>query len=350
MNLSYSFNADKTEQLKERFREIFQRKPPPQTDDYLRVVDRANEILEHENEEIRPYDASGMPGGIVYLKRTIPTIIVPDIHARIDFFLSIMLNRDLQGSSTLEKLAQDLAQVVCVGDGFHAERRAAARWDQAFEEFRGGYKKHKHMDEEMRESLGVMEMVMEVKSAFPDNFHFLKGNHENIANEQGEGNYPFRKYAYEGHMVLEYVEKFYGEDFLDSYYTFEKNLPLLAVGKNFLVSHCEPMTFFDREMVIEYRSHPEVVEGLTWTDNGAAEKGSVIRMVEHYIDPEYRERSSYFGGHRPVRELYNQRAGGMYVQIHNPDKFIIAFIQEDKDIDLSEDIIEIEKSREITNV
>ena len=52
----------------------------------------------------------------------------------------------------------------------------------------------------------------------------------------------------------------------------------------------------------------------------------------------------YFGGHRPVRGLYNLRAGGRYVQIHNPGKFIIALIDVDRDINLDEDVIEIEKN------
>jgi hypothetical protein len=303
-----------------------------------------NFVLINEDEELRPYDSSGLPGGIVELHRDIPTIIVPDLHARMDFFLSTMHFEFPEGDSVIALLSRGEVQVVCVGDGFHAEGRAAQRWQLAYNEFKGNYKKRKNMDGEMRESLGVMEMVMEVKTAFPQFFHFLKGNHENIANEQGGGNHPFRKYAYEGPMVTHYIRQFYGDEFFESYYEFEKNLPLFAIGRNFIISHAEPAIFFEREAIVEYRERPEVVEGLTWTANDEAENGSVGRMLEHYLDTDEHVDAYYFGGHRPVRGTYHLRADGKYVQIHNPEEFIIALIQPEGEIDLERDILVIEKN------
>ncbi|HEQ72649.1 MAG TPA: hypothetical protein ENN69_09185, partial [Spirochaetia bacterium] len=248
-------------------------------------------------------------------------------HARTDFFLSVMRYPFTGSVTALELLEQGLLQIVCLGDGFHAEGRRAARWKHAFEEFRDGYRKHKYMDDEMRESLGVMEMVLELKKAFPLRFHFLKGNHENISNEHGGGNYPFRKYAYEGAMVLEYVKQFYGEEFLAAYYQIEKHFPLLAVGGNFIISHAEPKKFFKANRVLNYRSNADVVYGLTWTDNDEAAAGSVRKMIEHYLPPETWESARYFGGHRPVAGLLNARADGQYLQIHNPQGFQVAYCQ-----------------------
>lgn len=377
----------KIDDLRNRLIEIYNRKKPPEPEDFLLVVKEVNTVLESENNSIRPYNSSGLPGGLVYLNKTIPTIIVPDIHARMDFFLNIVLFED-NGVSNLEKLELDMLQILCVGDGVHAERRAAKRWADAFDEYKGDYSKHNNMDDEMRESFGLMEMVMLLKITFPDNFHFLKGNHENISNEEGNGNYPFRKFSYEGAMVAHYVKKFYDEDFFDQYYLFEKNIPLFAIGNNFLVSHAEPLTFFSRESIIEYRDHPEVTEGFTWTANEAAEEGSVEKMIDYYInnhiesdhepvneiDLEYSNNDQeqnddsdndnsdniesnnididnekegiknifYFGGHRPVSKLYDTRANGKYIQLHNPEKFIIALIKNDKEINLDEDIIELD--------
>lgn len=76
-------------------------------------------------------------------------------------------------------------------------------------------------------------------------------------------------------MVTLYIKKFYGKEFLSQYYAFEKKLPVLAAGKNFLVSHAEPESFYPEYMVINYHSYPEVIYGLTWTANEAAEEGSV---------------------------------------------------------------------------
>ncbi len=338
------FQEDEVHLLKDKLIEIYKRKTSPERDSFLRLLENVNHTLENEEENSRPRDQQALPGGIVNLKPHVPTIIVPDIHARMGFFLNLILLGDNTGFSNLQKIARDMLQVVCVGDGFHAERRAAERWASAYEEYMNKYKKHKYMDNEMRESLGVMEMVMEVKSAYPLNFHFLKCNHENISNEYGVGNFPFRKFTYEGAMVLDYVDKFYGQDFLNAYYVFEKNLPVFATGKNFLISHSEPNTFYNRDDITAYRLRPDVVEGLTWTDNDTALKGSVVRMLDYYIDKEKNPRSFYFGGHRAVTGLYNLRADGKYVQIHNPNKFIIALIKPDKDIDLEEDIVEIENN------
>lgn len=41
-------------------------------------------------------------------------------------------------------------------------------------------------------------MIMVLKTGFPAHFHFLKGNHENIKNDLGGGNSPFRKLVSEG--------------------------------------------------------------------------------------------------------------------------------------------------------
>jgi hypothetical protein len=344
MSTQELFQEDGVNILRNKLIEIYKRKTSLDCESFLKLLKKINYNLENEEDSLRPRDQQALPGGIVNLKPNIPTIIVPDIHARMDFFLNLILLEDITGFSNLQKMARDMLQVVCVGDGFHAERRAAERWASAFDEYMNKYKKHKYMDEEMRESLGVMEMVMEVKSDYPLNFHFLKGNHENISNEHGGGNFPFRKFTYEGAMVLEYVEKFYGQDFLNAYYVFEKNLPVFAIGKNFLISHSEPKTFYDRDAITEYRNRSDVVEGLTWTDNDAALKGSVVRMLDYYVDKEIIPHSLYFGGHRGVMGLYNLRADGKYVQIHNPNKFIIALIKPDKDIDVEKDIVEIDNN------
>ena len=331
--------------VKSRLIEIYKREHPPESGNYIKILEKINSILNTEDELIRPHDSNNVPGGIIYLKKNIPTIIVPDIHARMDFIMSILLSKE-SGEDALKSIAMDKLQLICVGDGVHAERRAVKRWTCAYKEFERDFEVRKCMDEEMKESLGTMEMIMEVKSAYPSNFHFLKGNHENITNEEGGGNYPFIKFSFEGPMTAHYIQKFYGKEFLEQYYRFEKNLPVFAVGKNFLVSHAEPYEFYERNKILDYRNNPDVIEGLTWTADDAASDGSVRQMIDYYIEDENdKEKSYYFGGHRPINGKYNQRAEGRYIQIHNPNKFIIALIGPDS-IDLDKDIVEIENKTE----
>lgn len=318
---------------------IYKRGKIPHKTGYLQTLKTAINVLTAEKKEIRPKSSTGAPGGIVNLKKNIPTIIVPDLHGRVDFFLSLLMHPLENETSVIDLLDSGKIQIVCVGDAFHAEKRAAQRWKLAFLEYQSSFRKHARMDEEMRENLGLMEMIMLVKIHYPEYFHFLKGNHENIKNENANGNRPFGKFAYEGEMVKIYMNKFYGREFIDTYDELEKSFPLLTIGRNFLISHAEPGKFYRDDKIIDYMLHPEVVYDFTWTPDNGAEEGSVSRMLDHYLGQG--KNFYYFGGHRPVKGLYNLRADNKYVQIHNPGKFIIAYLKTGEIIDPERDIFEI---------
>ncbi|HUI73175.1 MAG TPA: hypothetical protein VL354_21825 [Spirochaetia bacterium] len=322
---------------------IFHREGPPDAISYGESIAGALEALQNESPRSRPPDDEGRPGGLVFLDRGLATIVVPDLHARMDFFLAVLGYEARKGCTVIELLDAGGLQVVCLGDGVHAEGRAAQRWKAAQDEFLDEFQDHRNMDEEMRESLGVMEMVMEIKRRYPEHFHFLKGNHENITNESGGGNLPFRKFALEGAMVLEYMRQFYGSLLLSQYARMEKELPLLAVGPGFLLSHAEPATFYPPSRVIRYRSDPEVVLGLTWTDNDEAMPGSVESMLRYYLGEAAASKGFYLGGHRPALGSYKLRAGGKYVQIHDPEQFVIANLPCERPIELERDIVYIDE-------
>ncbi len=321
----------------ERFANLKTTPPREQLEDLLSSV---TFLLNQENPLVRPLDREGLSGGLILLRDDIPTLIIPDIHGRRDFMMDF-LNWNYGPGPVLEGLYKEEIQVVCVGDGFHTEKRGALRWQEAFQEYAQGFKKHKNMDREMADSMGVMAMVMLLKRAFPDNFHFLKGNHENIKNENNESDRSFGKYAYEGAMVREWVELFLGEDFLDSWSAFEQSLPIFVVGRHFLISHAEPLCFHGREEIINYRDDRTIVFDFSWTGNDQSEPGSVAAMLRSFL-PEV-ENPYYFGGHRPVPNLYQTRAEGKYVQIHNPEKEIVALIHPEELIDLDIVIKEIKR-------
>ncbi len=313
----------------------------PDKRNFMDQLQAVNRVLENEDPEIRPLDRNRETGGLIYLKKNIPTIIVPDLHGRGDFLLSILFSKHKGEKNILEHLQDDRMQLVCIGDGMHAESRELERWKLAFEEYKADYLNNKHMSREMRESLFVMQTVILLKTSFPGNFHYLKGNHDNILNENGNGNYPFAKFTYEGEMVTHFMKKFYGTDFLHDYSRFEKNLPLLCIGENFLISHARPSAFFSENEIREYRSNPGVVYGLTWTDNGASRPGSVKRMIDTFIKNHTRRNRYHFGGHRPAQGLFRLFEDENYVQFHNPDKFVIVFIKPGTEICLDRDVIEL---------
>jgi hypothetical protein len=332
------------------------RRTPPEPEQYLSVVRAATAALLAEPPELRLPDDAGKPGGLVRLHRDAPTIIVPDLHARRGFlmalldstpppgFMSPASGDDTSGlastpasaETVFALLAAGRVQILCLGDGFHAESRAIARWRRAAREFTLGFQAHKAMDQEMAEGLGLMEMVMLAKAAFPGYFHFLKGNHENVLNETGNGNYGFYKFVQEGAMVRSYLDHFYGTAFVETYASFEKSLPLFAAGRRFLASHAEPVRAFTEQELVNAALLPDVIEGLTWTGNDEARPGSVATMLESFL-PEVRE-PRYITGHRPIPGVFYERSGGLHLQIHNPDRQVVAWIRADRDIQPGKDI------------
>ena len=332
--------------LCETIEDIRSRQTLPDLERYESLLETGIFFLEQESPGIRPSDSTGRSGGLVHLKKGIPTVIIPDLHGRKNFFARA-LNANLlpQGSvllqrSVLDCLKENSIQVLCLGDGFHTEYKTRQRWLEAFEEYRGGFKKHDAMDDEMKDSLSLMEMVLACKTTYPENFHFLKGNHENILNEEGNGNHAFMKAAYEGEMVRSWTEKFYGDAFLNRFAHFEKCLPLFATGDRFLASHAEPAMAYDAESIIDARANPEITLGLTWTANGAAEEGSVESILEAFLPGD--SEAVYLGGHRPVEGRFAYRANKRFIQIHNPEKEILALAIPGKAFDPETDILELE--------
>ncbi len=326
-------------EILETIRAIASRDALPDKGAYTRLLERTITALEHEKADARPPDSTGLSGGLVRLDKRLPTLVLPDLHGRTDFFRGVLESPFAAGETVAAAIGSGSLQMLCLGDGFHSERRGKKRWIRAFEEYTHGFRKREAMDEEMTESLSLMEMVMECKCAFRDRFHFLKGNHENILNEEGNGNHAFRKFSYEGEMVREYVTAFYGQDFLELYALFEKRLPLFVVGGTFLASHSEPYRFYAEEELVEARIRSEVTLGLTWTGNDEASDGSVGAMLDAYLPGV--PGAVYLGGHRPVPETYLLRAGNRYVQIHNPEREIVALVPADRPFDPDADIKEL---------
>ena len=305
------------------------------------VLNDVIDVLKPESIHHRPRGTNGNPGGLIKLQ-SLPTIIVSDLHARVGYLKSVLLWKppDMK-YNVYWGLSSGKLRVVCVGDGFHSESRVISRWKKALGEYTMDFIEHKAMDEEMSESLGVIIMMMKLKTTFPHFFHFLKGNHENIANENSADNRSFRKFVYEGVMVTAWFKEFMGKRLFERYYKFEKMLPVFAIGDRFCVTHAEPKTHYSEKDIVNALVNREIIFNLTWTDNGQAEIGSVVRYLYDFF-PDNQE-ARMFGGHRPIpiSQNYLSRAGGKYIQIHNPSWYNIVYVRDMKDFLIYRDIFSI---------
>jgi calcineurin-like phosphoesterase family protein len=306
------------------------------------IVDRlatALNTLETESKEWRPEDQEGKPGGIILLQQDIPTLVVPDLHGRSSYLPDLMQFKKA-GKTVFDLLKTGRIQIVCVGDGMHSERRGKDRWQTAYSEYKEKFEPCPAMTEEMTENFQTMSMVMKLKSTFPGHFHFLKGNHENILDEEGNGNHPFRKFAAEGPMTTYYVKKFYGESFLHDYDRFEKQLPLLARGKFFIITHAQPKNTYSIDDILNYRNRPDVTEGLTWTRQQNADPEAILGMLDELIGNSHPQRF-WFSGHTSLKTRYRQSAELSLFEIHNPDMRSLVILDPLLPFDSEEHIIDL---------
>lgn len=319
--------------------------------DYLfSLLDQVTTILENEPEEYRQRDDEKNPGGLIQINNQLTSIIVPDLHAR-PYFLENILNfkvpsrylPEKQKCSVLEAMENQLLNIICVGDAFHTEK-TIDRWDKIQAEFDKGCYTGEAMQDEMLECLSCFCAVLNLKLLFPKNFHFIKGNHENVLNVSHNGDRAFAKYADEGDMVKKFISNYYGEDILYLISVYENLLPMMVKLPKAVVSHAEPSLCLTKEQLVNVKSNPHHIYSLIWTKNGEVKENTCDFIINSLFEdekPAVKKGVLYFGGHRPVKNKYETRQNGRFVQIHNPVGQNVVFASSKKKINLEKDILNV---------
>lgn len=325
------FSKEELDCFRNHLHEINDSNSFPEECEFQLFLDKSLSTLENESPFYRPVGSDCKPGGLLdFSSEKIPSIIVPDIHARADFLLKL-LDFKIEDESVLSLLNEKKIFVICVGDAFHSEMRGYERWIAAYKDWSMDVYAGQPMQEEMKENISTLMIIMELKNNFTENFHFLKGNHENIFNESRHGNLAFRKFVQEGSMCCDFIRQVYGDVILHLISLWEKALPVCALFYDFAVSHAEPACCFSRKQIVDYHKNDDVVLGLTWTANDAAEKGSVKKLFKNLNPSAKRSGVLWFGGHRPVKDgKYLLRQDGTYLQLHNPNEMNVAIVVPEK--------------------
>lgn len=338
----------------EKINSILSSNSLPSYDTFFEILNEASEILEAESGkgfEYRPLAQDGKCGSLLdFHKDGLPLLVIPDFHARPYFLLNILKYQifdekaDGGAATVFEALASGRLRLLSVGDILHTERGTRERWAAAHIEFLKEIYTGPAISAEMQEGLSLLCALLELKKAFPKYVHILKGNHENILNETGGGDFSFKKFVDEGEMCRCFIQEYYGDDILYLMNCVEKSLPLFYFGKNCAVSHAEPMRAFTKDELINAKKYEDVVRGLIWTNNGEAEEKSARTTVQNLYETSegcIPKGYLYLGGHRPVQGTYKALQDGFYIQIHNPGKQNVVFVGPDKIIDLESDIINV---------
>lgn len=317
----------------------------PEESSFQLFLDSAVTLLENESPAYRPLNKDGLPGGLLdFSESKVPVIIVPDIHGRADFLLKLMDSKIRSESTVLQDLNAGNVIVVCVGDAVHGELRAYERWQKSFIDWQNNVYAGPSMQEEMKENIAVWQIIIKLKNQFPQVFHFLKGNHENVTNETGHGNHSFRKFVNEGQMCCDFIRQVYGDAVLHLIDLWEKKLPLCAVFSSFAVSHAEPFDVYNKKEVINSNcdDFSYVAEGLTWTRNDEVFDLTCKKNLKKLNSRAKGSGVLWFGGHRPVKDAkYKLRQDGSYLQLHNPEEMNVAYVVPGLKFNPDKDIIEL---------
>ena len=319
----------------------------PTYDQFFEILNAASDCLENEKTEYRVKADDGKCGSLLdFHNEELPLLVIPDFHARPYFLLNILEYQIFEDASVFEALAAGRLRLLSVGDILHTERGTRERWIAAQAEFMRNIYTGPAISAEMQEGLSLLCALLELKTAFPENVHILKGNHENILNETGGGDFSFRKFVDEGEMCRCFIQEYYGDDILYLMNCVEKSLPLFYFGKRCSLSHAEPARSYTRQELINAKSNEDVVRGLIWTGNGEAEEKSARVTVQNLFDSRVPKGYLYLGGHRPVQGNYKAFQDGFYIQIHNPGKQNIVIVHPERSINLDSDIVSVTKSKE----
>src|SRR3989338_7710174 len=188
--------------------------------------------------------------------------------------------------------------------------------------------KKEALNREMARGLGLMKMVMDLKLQYPRNFHFLRGNHEDV---DGGLMGDFKKGdVLQSEEVRSWLQENFGADFIAKWAKFEDTLPLLAKGKNIVVTHAAPAGNFTREQ-IESRDRKTTI-GLNWTENRQHSQNAIpenklrSNMKNILANIGMTAEAQWFIGHRPTYDLYRAQCNGQLIQINDDRGYVVAFM------------------------
>ncbi|HZO71504.1 MAG TPA: metallophosphoesterase [Ktedonobacteraceae bacterium] len=290
------------------------------------------------------------PGSLLHLP-DLPTLIIPDLHARREMLLAVLKMHIAEGSLAGEQvfalLERGHINVVCLGDIVHSEERSHwvinldGEWTQEL------------LEKEIVRSLGAGAMIMYLKLQFPEHFHCLRGNHDDITEEFGS----YRKFVgvrrdeqdelvfVDGRPVLtgdkgepEIVREWvlaregWGQDFLDAWAQFERALPLLAQGAYYVMSHTLPSIPISEAALGDPDKRREI--SLELTSNRKINREAIECTLDSLGLKNRVQR--WFYGHTPVPPeknggKYEEDLDGLVIRLNNRKQYVLAYVPQSGD-------------------
>ncbi|NOQ46980.1 MAG: serine/threonine protein phosphatase [Desulfobulbaceae bacterium] len=201
-----------------------------QADDAMKLLQDVNQIL--ANETYRRKNSSGLPGGLIELPETITPVIAGDLHAQVDNLLEILCR-----NNTLDCLARKKACLIILGDAVHSEIAGEM--------------------EIMDSSILMMDLIFSIKCRFPDNFFYIRGNHDGFDPDISKNGIS------QGVLMRRRLLELRGEAYVKEMQTFYDRLPLVILSESFVACHAAPpMKNISKMDLVNLDAHPQVAREL----------------------------------------------------------------------------------------
>lgn len=197
----------------------------------LDLLERTIALMQREPYRLKTRD--GEVGGVLRLPSRPTPIFVGDLHACIDNLLVILTQ-----NAFLEAIEDGSAQLIIIGDAVHPDTPGR--------------------EDEMDSSMLLMDLIFRLKLRFPERVFYLRGNHDDFANDISKGGVP------QGLLWERALHDQRGSLYRDRMQALYDQLPYLAVSPRFVCCHAgAPTMKATRSDLIHIRDKPKLQRQLT---------------------------------------------------------------------------------------
>ena len=236
--------------------------------DSIRAV---NTLLAKES--FRPENSRGTAGGIIEIPSKTSPVIVGDLHAQVDNLLKILSENCL-----LDCLRLKTATLIILGDAVHSE--------------------NVHEMDEFEASMLMMDLIFRLKLTFPDNFFYIRGNHDSFSSEINKNGF------LQGVLFEEYLHEMRGSAYVGEMQTFYNSLAYVVSSHDFLCCHAgPPRGEIKYSELINIEPDSQLAKELTQSRLqrpnrlGGYNKGDIKRFRKNLNLP---SKTTFFVGHTPM--------------------------------------------------
>jgi hypothetical protein len=226
----------------------------PRATDPVKMLREAIRNVNAIDPTLRPKASDGKPGGLLEFPKTEKRefIVIGDLHANIR-----NLNAILKDSDNLEKVREDKAVLLFLGDAVHNDKSGFTY--------------------AMDSSIEIMDIIIGLMAEFPRNIVYLLGNHDSFAPELSKLG------IQQGLLYREAVLQARGKQYLSLMQALFDALPVFVIHKSFLAVHAgPPRGGITRTELVNARHFETIMWQLTW--NRLNETRSTPSMKEYGPD------------------------------------------------------------------